>query len=55
MHKFVLNRHTTSLALDDVMLSLRSCFGIYFNSTTLQAYQPRGCGDNPAYTLECKQ
>ncbi len=51
-HKFVLNRQQTSLALDDVMLSLRSCFGIYFNSNTLQAYQPRGCGDDPAYTLE---
>ena len=55
MHKFVLTNTTTSLTLDDSMLSLRSCFGIYFDSNTLQAYQPRGCGDDPAYTLECKQ
>ena len=55
MHKFVLTDTTTSLTVDDSMLSLRSCFGNYFDSNTLQAYQPRGCGDNPAYTLECKQ
>ena len=44
-----------SLALDDCMLSFCSCFRIYFNSDTLQAYQPRGCSDNPTYTFECKQ
>lgn len=55
MRNFALNRQCNSLALDDCMLSFCSCFRIYFNSDTLQAYQPRGCSDNPAYTLECKQ